>query len=89
MNLQIKTVCKTAKIRRDNTCITDIQYCFTNERRVKLDSGLSGQPQYWNPKKRCISESLPKEIGDRVFLNKKLNNEIRKPRIISFGLHRN
>ena len=90
MNLEIKTVCKTAKIRRDNTCIIGIQCCFTNERRVKLDSGLSVPPQYWNPKKRCISESLPKEIGDSMVLNKKLNNELRKAEdILSFGLQRN
>ena len=90
MNLQIKAVCKTAKIRRDNTCIIGIQYCFTNERRVNLDSGLSVPPQFWNPKKRCISESLPPEFGDCTVLNKKLIGELRKAEdIISLGIQQN
>lgn len=90
MNLPVSAVCKTVETRRDNTAIIGIQYCFTSEKRVKLDSGLSIPPKYWNPKKRCILESLPPEFGDSVVLNKKLIVELRKAEdIISLGLQQN
>ena len=90
MNSPVKALIKAAQIRKNNTCIIAIQYCFTNEKRVKLDSGLSIDPKYWNYKKRCISDALPKVFGDSSELNRKLNNEIRKAEdIISIGIQRN
>ena len=89
MILQVKAVIKTAKIRRDSTCAIGIQYCFTNLKRVKLDSGIAIDPKYWNNKKRCISDSLPKAFGNSTESNKKLLSEIKKAEeIITLGLER-
>ena len=90
MYMPLKAVIKTAKIRKDNTCIIGLQYCYTNEKRVQLNSGLFINPQYWNNKKRCISDTLPKSIGNSTELNKQLNRELRKAEdIISIGIQRN
>ena len=90
MNMPLKAVIKTAKIRKDKTCIIGIQYCYTNEKRVKLNSGLSINPQYWNSKKCCISDTLPESLGDFNELNKLLHAELRKAEdIITIGIQRN
>ena len=87
MHLPVKAVCKLAEIRRDNTAIIGIQYCFTSKVRVKLDSGLSINPKFWNSKKRCISDTLPGSLGYFNELNKQLNDELRKAEdIISIGI---
>lgn len=90
MHLPVKAVCKLTEIRRDNTAIIGIQYCFTSKVRVKLDSGLSINPKFWNSKKRCISDTLPESLGNFNELNKQLNAELRKVEdIISIGIQRN
>ncbi len=90
MHLPIKAVCKLTEIRRDNTAIIGIQYCFSSKVRVKLDSGLSINSKFWNSKKCCISDTLPWSLGDFNELNKQLNGELRKAEdIISLAFQRN
>ena len=90
MHLPVRAVCKAAEVRRDNTAIIGIQYCFSSDKRVKLDSGIAVPPKYWNSKKQCIFDSLPKTFGICTALNKQLSDEIRKAEdIISLGLQLN
>ena len=60
MNLPVKPVCKTEKIRKGGTASIGIQYSFTSEKRVLLDSGLAIPPKYWNRRRECISDNLPR-----------------------------
>lgn len=89
MNLPIKPVCKTGKIRKDGTASIGIQYCFTSEKRALLDSGLAIPPKYWNRKRKCISDNLPEIYSTSFELNEKLNHELRKAEdIISLAFKR-
>ena len=78
MNLPVKPVCKTGKIRKDGTASIGIQYCFTSEKRVLLDSGLAIPPKYWNRRRECISDNLPEMYGSSSELNQRLRHELRK-----------
>ncbi|MDN3655119.1 phage integrase SAM-like domain-containing protein [Ferruginibacter paludis] len=77
MNLQVKAVCKTAKIKKDNTSTIAIQYCFTSEKRALLDSGLSIPPKYWIEKKGRVSDALPELFGNAIELNHQLQQELK------------
>src|SRR5665213_3638342 len=78
MNLPVKPVCKTGKIRKDGSASIGIQYCFTSEKRALLDSGLAIPPKYWNKRRDCISDNLPEIYGNPSELNQRLNHELRK-----------
>ena len=89
MNLPVKPVCKTGKIRKDGTASIGIQYCFTSEKRALLDSGLAIPPKYWNRRRECISDNLPEIYGSPSELNQRLNQELRKAEdIISLAFKR-
>ena len=82
MNLPIKLVCKTRKLKKDGTVGIAVQYCLNSDRRVTLESGVSIFPKYWNKKNNCILNTLPTESGNVEQLNKKLNEEIVKAKYI-------
>lgn len=89
MNLPVKPVCKTGKIRKDGTASIAIQYCFTSEKRGLLDSSVGVPPKYWNRKKECVSEKLPENYGTASELNDRLSRELRKAEdLISLALKR-
>lgn len=89
MNLPVKPVCKTGKIRKDGSASIGIQYCFTSEKRALLDSGLAIPPKYWNKRRECISDNLPEIYGSPSELNQRLNHELRKAEdIISLAFKR-
>lgn len=76
MNLTIKLVCKTGKLRNDGTTGIALQYCLNSGRRVLLNSGIGIPPKYWNRKNNYILNSLPPEFEIVEHLNEKLNEEI-------------
>ncbi|HEY8658383.1 MAG TPA: site-specific integrase [Hanamia sp.] len=89
MNLPVKPICKTGKIRKDGTASIGIQYCFTSEKRALLDSGLAISPKYWNRRRECISDNLPEIYGSPSELNQRLIHELRKAEdIISLAFKR-
>lgn len=89
MNLPVKAVCKTNKVRKDGTSAISIQYCYTSDKRGLLDSGLSIPPKYWNRRKNCVADSLPEINGNAFDLNQKLSKELRKAEdIISLAIER-
>lgn len=89
MNLPVKPVCKTGKIRKDGSASIGIQYCFSSEKRALLDSGLAIPPKYWNKRRECISDNLPEIYGSPSELNQRLNHELRKAEdIISLAFKR-
>lgn len=89
MNLPVKPVCKTGKIRRDGTASIGIQYCFTSEKRALLYSGWAIPPKYWNRRRECLSNSPPGVYGSPSELNQRLYQKIRKAAdIISLAFKR-
>jgi site-specific recombinase XerD len=77
MLLPIKPVCKKANMRRDGTSIIFIQYCYSAEKRILLDSGIAIPPNFWNLKKLRISDNLLPCIGEADLLNERLQKAIR------------
>ncbi|MGI8952136.1 MAG: tyrosine-type recombinase/integrase [Chitinophagaceae bacterium] len=77
MLLPIKAICGSKRVRKDATSIIFIQYCYTSENRVLLNTEIAIPPEFWDKKKLCISNDLPHEYGDALLLNYKLKTMIR------------
>ena len=52
------------KPRKDGNSVIYFQYCFSSTNRVLLNTDIAIPVSYWNPKRQCISKSLPTEFGD-------------------------
>ncbi|MFL5739619.1 MAG: site-specific integrase, partial [Flavisolibacter sp.] len=72
MLLPLRLLCTDKFIRKDGTSIIFIQYCFSAEKRVLLNSGIAIPPQFWNHKKQHVLTSLPPRYGAVDLLNTQL-----------------
>ncbi len=72
MLLPIKPICPINKIRRDGTCPIFLQYCFNAKKRTLLNSGIAIPPLFWSAKQLAVTDQLPIEYGNHVFLNEEL-----------------
>jgi len=77
MLLPIKPVCDHRKVRRDNTAVIFIQYCYSAEHRTLLNTEIAIPPQYWNRKRLSIASNLPEKFGDAESLNDALKKMLR------------
>jgi hypothetical protein len=87
MLLPIKPVCKKTFTRRDGTSIIFFQYCYSQQKRTLLSSGIAIPPAYWNLKRLRINDNLPKNYGSAEMLNAKLQKAKRVAEdILSYAL---
>lgn len=77
MLLPLKPICEKKDMRRDGTSIIFIQYCFSAERRTKLNTEIAIPPNFWNKKQLTIKENLPADYGDVHQLNVELKQKFR------------
>jgi len=75
--LPIKPVCTKRDMRKDGTSIIFLQYCYSIDKRILLNTSISIPPGYWNRKKLRIDDSLPENYGDVTDLNQRLQTCIR------------
>jgi hypothetical protein len=78
MGQPVKLIQKKGAIRKDGTSIIFIQYCYSSDERILLDSGIAIPPNFWNKKISGISQKLPKQYGDVKTLQSKLTQQVRK-----------
>ena len=87
MSLPIKPVCKRSNTRKDGTSIIFFQYCYSQDKRTLLDSGIAIPPAYWNLKRSKINDNLPKNHGSVEVLNEKLQKGLRTAQdIVSYAI---
>jgi integrase len=77
MLLPIKPICEAKNIRKDGTSVIFIQYCYSSEKRVTLNTEIAIPPKYWVKKKLSISPTLPIEFGSHEQLNDSLKQMLR------------
>jgi hypothetical protein len=78
MGQPVKLIQKKGAVRKDGTSIIFIQYCYSSDERILLDSGIAIPPNFWNKKTSGISEKLPKQYGDVKTLQNTLTQQMRK-----------
>jgi integrase len=89
MRFPIKPICEKSFVRKDECSIIFIQYCYTSEKRTLLNTGIAIPPNFWNTKKLCISEDLPKEYGRVDEMNDSLLQMLRHTEdVISIAIRR-
>jgi hypothetical protein len=87
MLLPVKIICQQKDKRRDGTSIIFIQYCYSTQKRVALNTKMAIPSKYWNDKKQTISSWLPDEYGDKSLMNNELKRMMKNVRdIITLGL---
>jgi site-specific recombinase XerD len=77
MLLPIRPICNRKKIRRDGTCLIQIQYCYSAERKTLLNTGIAIPANFWTKKSLCISEKLPASFGTAQAQNAELKRMLR------------
>ena len=77
MRQPIKLIVRKAKVRRDGTNPICIQYCYSADQRVVLNTGIAVPTQYWNRKTGRISKDLPSTYGNAEEMEKNLTEKLR------------
>ena len=72
MLLPIKPICSANKTLRDGTSTIFLQYCFSASNRTLLNTDIRIPPNYWNSKRRCVSNKLPVNFGSSQRLNEEI-----------------
>jgi hypothetical protein len=78
MRHPITLIIKKGKVRKDGTSIVFLQYCYSEQQKPLLNTGVAIPPSYWNKKSRRISENLPSQFGKVEELEKILTLKLRK-----------
>jgi hypothetical protein len=78
MRHPIKLIVKRGKVPNDGTSIIFLQYCYSADQRILLNTGVSVPPNYWNRRTGRISKDLPLIYGDVESLEKDLTEKLRK-----------
>jgi hypothetical protein len=87
MRHPIKLIVRRAKIGKNGTTPISLQYCFSAEKRVVLNTGISIPFQYWNKKTGRLYKDLPFEYGNLQELEKNLPAKLRKAEdMVSYAL---
>lgn len=73
----LKPICSEKKIRKDGTSLIFIQYCFSADNRLILNSGVAIPPKFWDKKRLLIKSSLPAEFGSADELMFQLKQKLR------------
>ena len=77
MLLPIKPICERKFIRRNGTSLIYIQYCYSSEQRILLNTKIAIPPDFWNKKRQCINDNIDASYGDVKHLNNELDRMIR------------
>jgi len=77
MRQPIKLIVRKAKVRKDGTNPICIQYCYSADQRVVLNTGIAVPTQYWNRKTGRISKDLPSTYGNAEEMEKNLTEKLR------------
>lgn len=75
--MPIKPICERKFIRRNGTSLIYIQYCYSSEQRILLNTKIAIPPDFWNKKRQCIYDNLDASYGDVEHLNNELDRMIR------------
>jgi len=85
----VKLIQKKGAVRKDGTSIIFIQYCYSGDERILLNSGIAIPPNFWNKKTARISDKLPDLYGDVQTLQSQLTRQMRKAEdIITYALRK-
>jgi len=69
---------KKGKVRKDDTCLIFLQYCFSQKKRILIGTGIGIPEKYWNKKNCTISRRLHIEYGDPANLEANLREKLRR-----------
>jgi hypothetical protein len=78
MRHPIKLIVRRAKLGKNGTTPISLQYCFSAEKRVVINTGISIPFQFWNKKTGRLSKDLPSSYGDVPELENNLTEKLRK-----------
>lgn len=82
MSFPLKPVCEKKFVRKDGTSLIYIQYCYSTENRILLNTEIAIPPEFWNKKQLQVSEKLPlvygmpKDINAEVLRLKRLAEDL-------------
>ena len=77
MLLPLKTICIPKDVRRDGTTLIYLQYCYSGERRVLLNTEVGIPPNFWNKRKLSLADNLPLHYRGARPLNEDLKRMYR------------
>jgi hypothetical protein len=87
MRHPIKLIIKKRDLRKDDTHLIYIQYCYAPAKKMALGTGIGIPEMYWNNKTSTISINLPDKFGDHKMLGAELREQLRKAeKLIDFAL---
>src|SRR5947208_5653170 len=75
--LPLKPICERKNMRRDGTSLIFIQYCYSSEKRISLNTEIAVPPAFWNKTSLNISKELPAVFGDFRQFNSELKRMLR------------
>jgi hypothetical protein len=78
MRHPIKLIVRRAKVGKNGTTPISLQYCFSAEKRVVINTRISTPFQFWNKKTGRLSKDLPSSYGDVPELENNLTEKLRK-----------
>lgn len=78
MRHPIKLIVRRAKVGKNGSTPISLQYCFSAEKRVVLNTGISIPFQFWNKKTGRLSKDLPPNYGNVQELETNLTEKLRK-----------
>ena len=76
MRIPIKPLCEQKRLRRDSTCNVYFQFFHDGEHRTFLNTQIKIPPEYWDKRKLCIKDDLPKEFGNHEKLNDEIDRQL-------------
>ncbi len=87
MRHPIKLICRRVKVGKNGSTPISLQYCFSAEKRVVLNTGISIPFQFWNKKTGRLSKDLPPDYGNITELENNLTEKLRKAEdMVSYAL---
>src|SRR5688572_18109396 len=78
MRQPIKLIIKNGHVHKDGNSPIFIQYCFSTQKRVLLNTDVSIPEKYWNKKTCSVLTSLPAQYGDPKRLEADLRAKLRR-----------
>src|SRR6185312_16754712 len=76
MRIPIKALCEEKRKRSDGKALIYLQYFHDGEHRIFLNTELAIPPEFWDKRRQCVKETLPKSFGNPSSINKEVHRQL-------------
>lgn len=76
MRIPIKALCEEKRKRSDGKALIYLQYFHDGEHRIFLNTELAVPPEFWDKRRQCVKDTLPKSFGNPASINKEVHRQL-------------